>query len=157
MKINQILLVSFLVILFTGLVFFAGSKYQQSKGALAFRQGLLENNNGQAVARGFNNQNAANTDTVKNRGQAAAFRQTVGEIISLDDKSMTVKLADGSSRIVFYSDSTVINQSVEASKSDLKTGLTVAVHGTSNNDGSLLSENIEINPHSATLSTPANR
>ncbi|NCB26825.1 MAG: hypothetical protein EOM62_15350 [Bacteroidia bacterium] len=64
---------------------------------------------------------------------------------------MTVKLADGSSRIVLFSDSTTVNQSVAASKNDLKVGLNVAVRGDQNSDGSVTSTNIEINPHVATI------
>lgn len=110
---------------------------------------------GRGQGQALNQQNDSNFDDQKNRGQVAGFRQTVGEITSLDQDSVTVKLTDGSSKIVFLSDATTINQSVSATREDLQVGTSVAIRGNQNTDGSLICENIEINPHVATL-TPAN-
>jgi len=126
--------------------FFVGTKYQQRKSVSNFRQQIT---GGQGQGR-----NAQNTDLARNRGQVPGFRQTIGEIISVDDKSITVKMTDGSSKIVLISDSTTINQSTTAAKTDLKVGINVAVNGDQNTDGSVSGRNIEINPRVATL-TPA--
>lgn len=91
------------------------------------------------------------------RGQGKGYNQTVGEIISLDDKSMTLKLSDGTSRLVTFSDTLTINQSSEAAKSDLKSGLMVAVHGVTNSDASVTGENIQINPHFLSVNPVSNR
>lgn len=158
MKTNQIIAVLVLLVVFSGASFFAGTKYQQRRVTPGFNNQQLANGTGlgQGLGRGLNNDNVnTNTDTTRNRGQTPGFRQTVGEIISLDDKSITVKMADGSSRIVLISDSTSINQSVTASRDDLKVGLQVAVMGNQNTDGSVSCSNIEINPHVATITPVA--
>jgi hypothetical protein len=69
-----------------------------------------------------------------------------GSILSMDDKSITVKLADGSSKIVLFGDSTTYTNTVDAAKSDLKVGENVAVSGTSNSDGSVTAASVQINP-----------
>lgn len=152
MKTNQIVVVTVLLVIFSTASFFAGTKYQQSKITTNFgNQKMLNDGSGlgQGIGRGMGNN--TDTDTVKNRGQIAGFRQTIGEIISLDEKSITVKMADGSSKIILISDSTIINQSVAATKNDLKVGLQVAIRGNQNTDGSVSSSDIEINPHIATI------
>jgi hypothetical protein len=69
-----------------------------------------------------------------------------GTILSMDDKSITVKLADGSTKIVLFSDATTYSNTATASKSDLKTGGTVAVFGTTNSDGSVTASTVQLNP-----------
>jgi hypothetical protein len=65
----------------------------------------------------------------------------------MDDSSITVKTTDGSSKIVLLSDSTTINQSVAAAKTDLAVGTQVKVDGaTDTNTGSVTGDRIEINP-----------
>ena len=153
MKSNQIISVLVLVIVFSAISFFAGTKYQQKKVTQNFTQSIADGNfQGRGMAR-----NDINPDlVVKNRGQAAGFRQTTGEIISLDNQSFTVKLADGSSKIVLFSDSTIINESVKASKEDLKVGTKVMVNGETNTDGSITSRNIEIDPVFITITPQVN-
>lgn len=74
------------------------------------------------------------------------FRPVNGEIISADDKSITVKLPDNSSKIVLLTDTTIINKSAEGAKEDLKTGEKVALFGTENSDGTVTAQNIQLNP-----------
>ena len=156
MKPNQIISITVLVLLVSFTSFFAGTKYQQKKTISNFSQ-QVSNREGQNIGRG-NGQGMGrenNVDTTKTRGQMPGFRQTIGEIISADDKSITVKLTDGSSKIILISDSTTVNQSSPAAKSDLKVGIKVAVMGDSNTDGSVTSRNIEINPHITTVTPTA--
>lgn len=108
--------------------FFAGMKYQQSKSPTGRFGNPQGNRNGQFQQR--------------NQG----FRPVNGEILSQDDKSITVKLQDGSSKIVFLTDTTSFSKSAEGSKSDLKTGEKVAVFGTDNSDGSVIAQNVQLNP-----------
>jgi plastocyanin len=110
--------------------FFAGMKYQQTKGGV--RQF------GNAGFRGPNGATGPN-----GRG---GFRPVSGTILKADDASITVKLPDGSSKIVLLSDKTQISKSGAATKADLTTGATVAVFGTENTDGSVTAQNVQLNP-----------
>lgn len=69
-----------------------------------------------------------------------------GEVTSVDDASITVKTQDGSSKIVYFSDSTNIVKSSKTDKSELKSGSKVTTMGTSNQDGSVTAKNIQIEP-----------
>ena len=67
-----------------------------------------------------------------------------GEVISYDDSSITVKLADDSSKIVILTDSTMVSKSEKGSRDDIKEGSEVTVMGQSNPDGSITAQNIQI-------------
>jgi hypothetical protein len=69
-----------------------------------------------------------------------------GEIIAADEKSITVKLQDGSSKIVLLSDKTEINKTASTTKEDLKVGEKVAAFGTENSDGSVTAQSVQLNP-----------
>ena len=71
-------------------------------------------------------------------------RPVSGEVLSQDDKSITVKMQDGSTKIVILSDKTVVNKASVGSKSDLKNGERVTAFGTENSDGSITAQNISI-------------
>lgn len=53
-------------------------------------------------------------------------------------------MPDGSSKIVFISESTAINKSTAGTKADLTTGEQITVFGTQNQDGSVTARNISI-------------
>lgn len=109
--------------------FFAGMKYQQSKMPSGWFGNFQGNGSRQFQQRG---------------GQG--FRPVSGEIIGEDDKSITVKLQDGSSKIVLVSEKTSINKASEGTKEDLKEGEKVMVLGQENSDGSVTAQNIQLNP-----------
>jgi preprotein translocase subunit YajC len=71
---------------------------------------------------------------------------TSGEIISLDEKSLTVKLRDGGSKIVFFTENTPVTKSVSGSIKDLIAGDQVTITGSANQDGSISANNIQIRP-----------
>ena len=70
----------------------------------------------------------------------------VGTILSVDSNSITVKMNDGSSKIVLLTGTTAINKAATAAVSDLTTGETVSAFGTTNTDGSITATNVQINP-----------
>jgi hypothetical protein len=67
-----------------------------------------------------------------------------GSIIAQDSNSITVKLADGSTKIVLYSASTTINVAQQGSASDLAVGKDVTITGTANSDGSVTATRIQM-------------
>ena len=99
MKNKNVVITILALIIVAGGAFFAGTKYQQSQTP--------------SFARQFNG--AGNRNGNQN---GVGFRPVSGQIIASDDKSITVKLQDGSSRIVILSDKTTINKVAEGTKAD---------------------------------------
>lgn len=124
---NNFIGVILVIILVGAGAFFGGMKYQESQQRASGRQ--------------FNGALGSRTG-----GNRTGFRPVSGEIISSDDKSVTVKLQDGGSKIVLVSDKTTINKAVQATRTDLTVGQKVAVFGQENPDGSVTSQNIQLNP-----------
>ena len=132
---NKNVLVTIVLVVVIGAgAFFGGMKYQQSKRVTRGNFAVGQFGPG---GQGTNRQGGQN-------GQN--FRPVSGDVISKDDKSITVKQADGSSRIVIYSQSTEFLKSTTGSVDDLKTGDRVMVVGTTNSDGSVTAQNVQINP-----------
>jgi hypothetical protein len=125
-----------------GVGFFGGieyKNYQATKARSSFAAG------GAAGAQRF----AAGTRGTGQTGNTALRGGAVtGSILSMDSKSITVKLADGSTKIVLFSGSTTYSNTATASASDLKVGSTVAVMGAANSDGSVTATSVQINPMS---------
>src|SRR5438552_16942130 len=111
MKQNQkmILITVAVAIIAAGAGFFGGTKFGVTQAASQRDQFRM-----------MNGQNGGRFGGMGGRG-------VIGEIVSKDDKSITVKMADGSTKIVLFSDSTSINKATEGTKDDLKEGVRVAV------------------------------
>ncbi len=134
------------VVVIGGGAFYAGMKYGQSNSSI---------NSGQNAGMGFANltpeqrqerlQQMGINATGRGGNRGSGFVN--GEIIAKDDKSITVKLPDGSSKIVFYSDSTEVGKSVSGTSNDLEKGKTITVNGTTNSDGSITAQSIQIRPN----------
>ncbi len=110
-----------------GGAFYGGMKYAGSKSPERFN-----NNNFQK----FRNQT----------GGEISGSNITGEIIAKDAQSVTVKLLDGSSRIIFISESTNITKSVSASAEDLNNGEQIIATGAENPDGSYTAKTIRLSP-----------
>lgn len=134
---NNLIIAAILALIIGGIAgFLGGIQYQKSQRNQSFQL------NSQARQTGGNGNFRA--------GQLGrnGFAPVTGEIIESDDKSITVKLADGSSKIVLLSKETSISKSDNVSVSDLKKGERVAAFGTQNSDGSITAQNIQLNPMS---------
>ncbi|MCX6816849.1 MAG: DUF5666 domain-containing protein [Candidatus Beckwithbacteria bacterium] len=126
---NKNLIITLLLVVIVGVGGFVGGiKYQQGKQPIFNRQ--LGNGQGGGSPR-------------RSLGGGGPVN---GDIIASTDKSITVKLTDGSSKIILFSASTTINKASEATTADLTVGQKVAVFGTTNADGSVTAQNIQLNP-----------
>jgi hypothetical protein len=141
---NHLIKIIILVIIVGGLGFYGGMQYQKSQvgsfaqGQGGSRQRMMGQGQGQGAV-----------------GQGQNFRPVRGDILSIDNSTMTVKLQDGSSKIIVLSASATYMKEVSSTKNDLKTGDTVAVVGTSNSDGSVTAQNIQINPPAIRGASPS--
>ncbi len=72
---------------------------------------------------------------------------TSGEVINKDDKSITVRLADNSTKIVYYSASTTVGKMTSGSTNDVTNGTQVMVLGTTNAQGIITAQSIQIRPN----------
>lgn len=125
MKNNMVIVVVLLLVVGGG-GFFAGMKYQEGK------------------------QPASSSQAGRFQGQRGGNRNGLGsvsgEILSVDDKTMSVKLQDGSSKIVILSQTTTYSKAVSGTRDDLKVGERVVAFGQGNSDGSVTAQNVQINP-----------
>lgn len=78
---------------------------------------------------------------------------TVGEIISKDDKSITIKLPNGGSKIILYSATTTVGKTTTGNVSDIQIGQTISISGTTNTDGSVSAKSIQIQPATSPTTT----
>lgn len=142
---NKLLLVAVAVVVVVGGgAFYGGMKYAQGK-AVSNRQQMF-GQTGANISGGF---------TGGRGGQGAIGGGLVsGDIIFKDNQSITVKMRDGSSKIVFFSDATEISKFVAGASADLGVGKTVSVMGKTNSDGSITATSVQLRP-SMPISTPA--
>ena len=68
----------------------------------------------------------------------------MGSVTAIDAQSITLQLANGNSENVFYSSSTPVIVPQPASISSITTGTNVIITGTSNSDGSLTAQSIQV-------------
>lgn len=136
--------------------FYGGMLYAKSKNSAR--------NNPSTVSSGQSNRfmrdSAANFSNLSPEERQAQFGQmggarmvrdgaggpASGEIISKDDNSITVKLRDGGSKIIFYSSGTEISKFASGSAADLEVGKNISANGKTNPDGSITADSIQIRP-----------
>ncbi|PIS22634.1 hypothetical protein COT50_00765 [candidate division WWE3 bacterium CG08_land_8_20_14_0_20_41_10] len=134
---KNILIAGLGAILIGGAGFFGGMPYQKNVTPANFNRQI---GNRDGVASGANGAGGQRV------GGGMGFRPVVGSIISRDDKSITVKLPDGSSKIVMLSATTQTNKADKVDATSLTVGATVRVFGTTNADGSVIAQDIQLNP-----------
>jgi hypothetical protein len=126
------------VLIVAGTSFFGGIKFKEY-------QLNKQRNNFSGQFGGF--QRGSNTGNVQNRNVTRGLegRPVAGEIISMDDRSITVKAADGSTKIVILTDKTTYSKTSDTSRGDIKVGDQVGVFGTPGADGSVTAQSIQLN------------
>jgi len=68
----------------------------------------------------------------------------VGQILSLEGNTLTVKLQTGGSKIVLLSDITKVLKSTDTTKEELLTDKNITVTGKTNSDGTVTADTIQI-------------
>lgn len=118
-----------LVLIFGAVCFYAGTMIAGSK-----RTG-----NNLPYTMGQNSQNQGGRGM---RGANGGF--TGGQVLSKDANNITLKLRNGGSLNVLYSSSTQVQKSASTTAEDIVVGSEVTVSGSSNADGSLSAQSVQI-------------
>lgn len=128
--------------------FYGGTKYAQNKTSTNGPQNFRNQQLGGNVAgnRGGNR-----------GGFGGGEGFTAGDILSKDDKSITIKLRDGGSKLIFFSDKVEISKFVSGALQDLEIGKTVMVNGKTNQDGSITADSLQLRPSMPALSTTSTK
>lgn len=141
-KINkEYIIFAIVLIVAIGGSFFGGMKYQESKTGARFGQmqfGQMQN--GQKGTAGI--------PMTRQKGGLIG-----GEILSMDEKSITLKDRSGGSRIVFFSGSTQYLKSVSGTVQDIGVGSNITVTGDQNSDGSVTAKIIQISSQAVPSNT----
>ena len=124
--------------------FWGGMKYGQNKSSNVPSFGNRQNSFGQ------NGPNNSQNNVTKMMGQNTRGSMgggiISGEILSKDDTSITIKLRDGGSKIVFMSPSSKVEKTIDGAVSDVVVGKSVMITGTTNVDGSITATSIQMRP-----------
>ena len=130
---NKTITMVVIAVIIAGGSFYAGMKYggsQTTSNQTATRTRGTGNFTGGAV-RGAG-------------GNGGGF--TSGSIISKDSQSITLSLQAGGSKIVFVSPTTQIMKTDAGTLTDLTVGTQVSVTGSTNSDGSVTAQSVQIRP-----------
>lgn len=110
---------------------------------ISFYSGIIFSKNKSPMKNTNFSQNNMHGNTPRNNG---TFLN--GEIISKDENSITIKLLDGGSKILFLDKNNLkINKTVPGSETDLNIGEQINATGVNNPDGSILTQTIQIRPN----------
>jgi hypothetical protein len=118
-------------------LFFGGMKYGQAHAQTTGQMGRGQFSGQMAGAFG-------NRRGMQNGGANGGF--VIGDILAKDDKSITISLPTGGSKIVFTSGSTQVMKTTAGSLADLVVGQSVSVQGSANSDGSVTAQAIQLRP-----------
>ncbi|MBP9717987.1 hypothetical protein KBD59_01700 [Candidatus Gracilibacteria bacterium] len=132
------------IIVVVGVIgFFGGMRYGQSRSTSDVEQRFAQfgANGGAGAFRAGGMMGRGGTG-----GGMNGSGLVMGTVLSKDDKSITLQMRDNGSRIVFFSDTTDITHSVKGTPTDVAVGSTIAVSGTTNSDGSLTAQTLQIRP-----------
>lgn len=125
------IIVFFIALVVGGVAFYGGIQYQKSQSV---------------AGRSFINNQQGTGRTGTGARRIGNGQPVSGEILNMDDTTMTVKLTDGSSRIILFTNKTIFNKTATVEKSELKVGEKIGVFGISNPDGSVTAQNVQLNP-----------
>ncbi len=127
---NQVIIAVIITAIAVGIAgFYGGFLYQKSKSNL-----------------GFSGRFSSPAGRFRFAGGTAGPNNSIvrGTILSNDGKTMTVKLPNGSSKIIVLAPQTNVTEATQAAQTSLQTGKIVTIFGTSNPDGSVTADNVAI-------------
>lgn len=146
MEKKQIIMSIVVLIIVAVLSFYAGTKTNSGKnmgaGSYMMNQGNF-NKEGNSDKRGSNGDRANQFTT---RGLGNGVNMASGEIINKDENSLTIKLRDGGSKIIFINKDTKIQKISDGTLSDLSVGSQITISGQTNTDGSVNASSIQQRP-----------
>ncbi|MEI6327028.1 MAG: hypothetical protein WCO78_02805 [Candidatus Roizmanbacteria bacterium] len=123
---KQIIVTAVVAVVVGGISFYGGTRYQSSiRGSQVSRFAGMGGVTG---------------------GRTMQNRPVLGDVITLDSDSITVKLADGSTKIVNIAQSTTYTITTVGKKDEVVVGTKVSVIGQTNSDGSVTAQSVQINP-----------
>src|SRR5258706_293799 len=123
---NKYLAIVVVIVLVGGGAFFGGMKYAESKIPARGAGGNFANLSPQERQARFALMGAGRGG--RSAGNGSSF--VMGEIIAKDNQSITVKMRDGGSKIIFFSTSTEVMKTVTGSAKDLALSDQVVTSGT---------------------------
>ncbi|MFH1423506.1 MAG: hypothetical protein ABIG29_00930 [Candidatus Nealsonbacteria bacterium] len=137
-----------LILVVSGGAFYGGMKYQQSKSSLGnfSRQNFQNLSEEQRQQMFQGNAGASLGQGIGSRGAGSGFLS--GEVIAKDNQSLTLKMTDGSSKIIFFSGSTEISKTAQGTANDIEIGKQIMITGEQNSDGSYTAKTIQLSPSS---------
>jgi hypothetical protein len=154
---KKILLLVIAVIIAGGIGFYGGMSYGGNKAKTANNQAGAFTRNGAGIGQGMRGVTGGNQGAGTRTVQAGMMRNggfINGEILSKDDKSVTIKDNAGGSKIVFLASSTQIMKFTPGSLDDLRVGENFMITGLANPDGSVVAQTIQSRPNIATSTIP---
>jgi hypothetical protein len=148
MKMKHIMLVALVIVVIAGGAFYGGVQYEKGIAAKVVSPAVRN------FVPGNRQSDGANQTGGRGMGQNSGMRRggpnggsfLSGEILSKDEKSLTIKTSDGGSTIVYFTDALGVRKTEMGSLTDLATGQQVMVNGKSNPDGSLSAETVSLVP-----------
>lgn len=126
---KQIVGIIILVILVAVGMFFAGRKFEIKKAA--------------QVPQSLNQESIENSQQV-NQNRPERLDTALGEVTDKEDGIVALKLRDGSSKKVTFSEGVIVKKIVEGQVSDMTVGQQISVTGEDKEDGTLDAKNVLI-------------
>lgn len=130
-------------IIVAALAFYGGMQYQKSESPIS---SAFENRSGMMQGLNDGSYTGGNAGGGRTGGRMTNGGFASGDILSMDDKSVTIKLRNGGSQIVLFSDKTQVVKSEQRALTDLAVGQSLTITGTTNTDGSITADSIQIRP-----------
>ncbi len=152
---NKTITIAALAAIILGAIgFYSGMKYSESKipARRGNQLGMMNGAPGQ-----FQNGAGGPAGMRGQRNGENAMNFIAGEIISRDAQSITVKLRDGGSKIIFLSKTTEISKTTDGAIADLEVGKQITATGTAGTDGNVTAQMIQIRPLPPVITPPTTK